>query len=298
MPKVRSETTTSERGMALVAVLWITGLLALLAAGVGSSGRLSSRLAYNGVEGAKARLLAEAGVNKAIYDMLTSETGQLWPADGSRRLMLELDGNRIAVQVRDEDGKFDLNAAPPDLLAGLLQRAGLEEAAAGELADRIDDRRNGSSLSDEGVDQPFRQIGELLTVPGMTEPLFERLRPDITIYSEAEGIDPLRASTTALMALPGMTAEALTAVRTAAAFEDDGLSALPSELISSFEDYFLPSRELVFEVRALGQTKEGGRFLLETVVALDGGLSRQPFKTYLWGRGTLRADDPLLQGPG
>ncbi len=284
--------------MALVAVLWITGMLALLAAGVGSSGRLSSRLAFNGIDGAKARLLAEAGANRAIYDMLTTDVSRSWAADGSRRFMFDLDGNHITVQVRDEDGKIDLNAAPLDMLAGLLRHVGVEEAAARDLAQRISDRRDGSNASDEGVDRPFRQIAELATVPGMTEILVKRLRPHVTIYSEAEGIDPLRASTAVLMALPGMTPEILTAVRSDASSVDDALSALPSDLVAPFEDYLLPSRELVFEIRALAQTKEGGRFLLETVVGLDGGLIRQPFTTYLWRRGTFGVNDPLLQVPG
>ena len=51
----------SNRGIALISVLWITGLLAVMAASFASSTRTETRLAHNQQENAKAEALADAG---------------------------------------------------------------------------------------------------------------------------------------------------------------------------------------------------------------------------------------------
>jgi Tfp pilus assembly protein PilX len=51
----------SNRGIALISVLWITGLLAVMAASFASSTRTETRLARNQEENAKAEALADAG---------------------------------------------------------------------------------------------------------------------------------------------------------------------------------------------------------------------------------------------
>ncbi|MGI9419281.1 MAG: hypothetical protein ACR2RA_15745 [Geminicoccaceae bacterium] len=127
----------------------------------------------------------------------------------------------------------------------------------------------------------------------MTDSLYEKLRPHMTVYTHADGLDPRRASNAALAALPGMTPNGVAAIRANNDPDADLLLALPSEMVGPFEDYVLPSRDLVFEIRALGQTAGGGRFLRESIVALDGGPSELPFSIFLWRRGTLTDGDPL-----
>ena len=53
-----------------------------------------------------------------------------WAPDGQVREMT-LEGVAIAVEVRDEAAKIDLNNAPPDLLAGLFEQLGEARGAAG-----------------------------------------------------------------------------------------------------------------------------------------------------------------------
>ncbi len=299
------------KGMALVAVLWIVSLLALMGAGIGSSGRTSSHLAFNAIENTKARYLAEAGINRALVHLLASDPGTSTYVDGSLSLSFQMRDGVVVVQITDEDGKIDVNAASPELLQGLLEAVGLEASeAAPAMAARIIDFRDKDSdaqpsgaedeayeaagLAQGAADRPLRHLEELRSVLGMTDVLFERLRPHITVFTNTDGLDPLRASPAALFALPGMTPAVAAAIKVSAADGGDFLSTLPSELAGSFEDYALPSRELIFGIRALAQTSGGGLFLRESVVALDGDQGELPFETYLWRRGVLSDDDPLL----
>ncbi len=281
--------------MALIAVLWIVGLLALVAAGAGSSSRVSSQLAFNAVENAKAGALAKGGVNRAVFSLLDPLGLRERAVDGALYLSYRTASGRVVVQVRDEDGKIDVNGANRELLQGLLIAVGLEDGdAARSLAERIIDYREGNQdRLPDGADRPIRHLGELRSVLGMTADLHERLQPHLTIYADAEGFDPFWASDAALAALPGMTSDARSMLR-AADIDRDVLSILPGDVGVAIENYILPSRELVFEVRALARTDGGGGFLLETVVALDGGQGRRPFTTFAWRQGTPFADDPLL----
>lgn len=289
--------------MALVAVLWITSLLALMAAGIGSSSRTSTRLAFNAVENTKARLLADAGVQQAVFKLLTDDGGRAWQAAGTLGPTLLLEGGRVRIEVRDEDGKIDLNAAPSVLLQGLFGAAGLGEEEAASLASRVVDFRDEDSDPVPGgaedptyeaagrpegaADRPFRRIEELAGVLGVTDAIYERVRSHVTIFSDAEGIDPLRASTMVLQAIPGMTTETEAAILSSAQ-ADEAYLDLSNDLLEPIEDYLLPSRELIFNIRALGESDGGGRFVREAIIALDGGREALPFTTYAWQRGTLR----------
>ncbi|MGH1482975.1 MAG: general secretion pathway protein GspK [Geminicoccales bacterium] len=298
----------SSRGMALIAVLWIVSLLALLAAGIGSSSRVSSQLAFNALDNTKAKFLAEAGINRVIYRLLRRDVFPAPLIDGSSSFSFRMEEGAVAVQIQDEDGKIDLNFATVELLAGLIEHVGLEgNDVARAMAEKIVDYRDSDQTplpagaesptyaaagkARGAADRPFRQVEELTSVLGMTDALYERLRHHVTVFAEAEGFDPLRASDAALRALPGIDAEALSLIR---AGNGDTLSILPDKVSETLEDYVLISRDMVFELRALGQTRGGGLFLRSAVIALDGGRGRKPFTTFRWRRGTLTDADPLL----
>ena len=298
-----SPADTRSRGVALVAVLWISSLLALLAAGAVSSSRTDIRLAYNLAEQAKARALADAGVHHALYELATKTDGQLWQ-DGVISFQLALDGGDVRFRVRDEDAKLDINAASIELLGGLFKAVGLDEEQARTLADRIKDFRDKDSepspfgaedddyIADgrrEGAaDRPFVDISELADVIGMTDEIYRLVRPHVTIYADVDGLDPSRALATTLQALPGVTPE-LAATITALPPGSDLFNALPQDLAKDIESYLVPSRELMFSIESLGQSGGGGRFLREAIVALDGGSRRLPFTVYAWTRGHPKA---------
>jgi hypothetical protein len=89
-----------------------------------------------------------------------------------------------------------------------------------------------------------------------------------------------------LQALPGITPQIVEALL-AAGGELDPFSLIEDEqLLAEFENYIVPSRELMFTIRALGRTSGGGRFLRQAVIELGVGGDR-PFLVYAWGRGAL-----------
>ena len=302
-----------RRGMALIAVLWVSSLLALLAAGVGSSSRTDLRLAANLAERAKARAMADAGVHQALFRLLTDSEDQVW-SQGVIRLEQAIGDGAVRVAIRDEDAKLDLNVVSTELLRGLFLAVGLPDGEAAALADRIGDFRDeDSELSPLGAedadyraagrpagaaDRPFLEVAELANVLGLTDPIYRRIKPYVTVYADIEGLDPTRAAGATLLALPGMTSRlAAYMTQQAALLDPDGggsPTALPAAAAEKIGTYLVPSRELMFSIDSLGTSAGGGRFLREAVVALDGGARELPFTLYAWRQG--RIED--MESPG
>ena len=302
-------TRGDARGFALILVLWIAALLAVIAASLVSSGRTETRLAHNLVENAKAEALADGAVQRAVLGLLDVDPAQAWrPGGGPYRLAYG--EGQVRVTIADEDGKIDINAATPELLAGLLGQLGLDADAAKAMADRIVDfRASGHEPSSHGAedpqsvaaggppgarDRPFAMESELLGVLGMTPKLYRRMRPYITVFSGAEAVDPRRASKVVLAAIPGMTDQLIEAFAKAGP-EEDPLANMEDDSVFEIEPYLIPSREVMYTVRAEALTAVGGLFVREAVVELTGGPPRT-FLVHAWRRGTLDELDPALVG--
>ena len=289
-----------QRGIALISVLWITTLLAVIAASFTSSARTEGQLARNMVENAKAEALADGAVHRAVLGISELEPERGWRTDGTA-YRLDYGEGAVVVRIFDEDAKVDLNVAPPELLAGVLRLLGLDDEQAEVLADRIvdfrdeDDEPEPDGAEDPEYEAAGRQDGaldrmlvtefELLGVLGMSEPLYQRLRPFVTVYSGAEGIDPTRASLDVLRAVPGMTPELAEAIR-AAGPDGDPFELIDDEALFEIEVYFVPSRQIMFRVVAEARTAGGGVFVREAVIELS-GVPEQPFMVHTWRRGTL-----------
>lgn len=65
-------------------------------------------------------MAADAGVHQAVYDLLTADADQPWPAGGELVRSFALGHDRIQVRVRDEDGKIDLNGTKPAVSSELI----------------------------------------------------------------------------------------------------------------------------------------------------------------------------------
>jgi general secretion pathway protein K len=216
---IRSRAT--ERGVALVAVLWVVVLLSMLAAIFGAETRTETDLARNLVENAQAEALADAGVYRAIAMLLDPDETRRPRVDGTPFYSPVARG-RVLVSIQDEGGKLDLNIAPDDLLRGLFIAIGVAPGAAAALVNKIRDftdpdhirRPNGAEDEDyraaglgyDAKDQPFDSVAELEQVLGMTHQLFARLEPLVTVYSGSKGVNPLTASPEVRKTLPSIAA--------------------------------------------------------------------------------------------
>lgn len=212
--------SNGERGFALVAVLWVVAALTLIAAVFMHSGRTQVQLTRNLAENAKAEALADAAVQRALYGLLSSGTDAAWRANGTS-YEIDLSGGAATVKLYDEGGKIDINRAREDLLISLLVSVGTSPADAAVLAAAIADYRDADSdsrdhgaedvdydrakLSHGAKDGLFTRRDELRGVIGMTDEIYARIEPLITVYSSRRYVDLASASEGVLRALPYLT---------------------------------------------------------------------------------------------
>lgn len=210
-----------QRGVALVLVLWVITLLSVIAGNFAFSMRGEAHIARNLLSTAQAQAQADAGLQRAWYELMKPPTElQRWTADGAVR-ELGLDGGLLHVSIQDESGKIDINTASEALLRGLFRSVGADEVAAVALADCVQDWRDGSKLKrlHGAKDDDYRAAGknygpanasfttvdELLRVMGMTPDLFRLLAPIVTVHTKQAGVNTAVASRAALLAIPGVT---------------------------------------------------------------------------------------------
>ncbi|ABE61618.1 putative general secretory pathway protein K [Nitrobacter hamburgensis X14] len=207
----------SRRGFVIVAVLWLLAALAALVTIFSVYLSNSARALALNDTGLKAEALVSAGIELAAYRLLlTNERTR--PPRGS--FHVRLSGAKLAVSYVTEAARVDLNAAPKELLAGLLSEFGASEDDAKTTADRIVAWRTHAAPNSAGNEDalyraagksysprqaPFAHVNELALVLGMTPTLVERALPFVTVFNGTAGVDVLTAPPEVIAALPGMT---------------------------------------------------------------------------------------------
>ena len=182
----------SQRGIAIVAALWAAAIFAVIVLSVMQIVRANASIG-RGREGvAQLSAVADAAVNIASLSMLGPPATQ--PPVNGVPFAVPFAGHVVRVSVVDEAGKIDLNMASTATLNRLLLSAGLDNGAATQLAATINACRGTGSASDEtarpGHSALFQSVEELQSVPGMTQDLYRRIAPLLTVYSQSTGIDP------------------------------------------------------------------------------------------------------------
>lgn len=208
---------TSEQGFVLVAVLWMLAALALLVTIFAVHLSASARAVSLNDSALKTEALVSAGVELAAYRLQSADEDKR-PPEGA--FHVRLSGADISVSFITEAARVDLNAAPKELLSGLLTVLGASDDDAKEAADRIVGWRtkagNGDATKEDALYQtagrtysprqaPFAHVNELALVLGLTPALVERALPYVTVFSGAAGVDVMVAPAEVIAALPGMT---------------------------------------------------------------------------------------------
>ncbi|RMP51686.1 proteinral secretion pathway protein K [Pseudomonas savastanoi pv. retacarpa] len=164
-----------QRGVALLVVLWVLALLSLLLGGLAGWVQLESRQALWLRQNTQALMAAEAGMNMAVQGLLDPAQRKRWIADG-RLVSLRMDDTQLLVSIRSERGKLDLNSAPVADVSRLLQACGAAKNQASGIAQVLEEQRNGGQ-------SPLRVVEEVRQLPGMSQALYARLLPEITLWS-------------------------------------------------------------------------------------------------------------------
>ena len=297
-----------RRGVALVVVLWGLVLISIIAGGFAIGTRTDATMAFNVAESAKARALAEAGVQRGILELLRGQDAG-WKADGTTNTVIS-PGGEIEISLQDELGRIDLNTAPQELMQALFASTDMDDDAAGALADAVADYRdeddlvrlNGAEARDyraaglrhEPKNAPFEAIEELRLVLGMSEAIYREVRGMVTVHSRRPWVNLDTAPADVLLALPGLdeaTRDRFLENRDAASDDgDDGTEAAPAAIPRTRFGRVVPAGAIV-TVRAEARTPGGGVFVREAIVRIV-GQPEAPFRYLGWKQGMRKPAAP------
>lgn len=277
----------AQRGVALLVVLWACTLLAVLLGGYAMLARTEGLQARYAFAQTRAQYAAEAGFARALYALQDPVPAQRWIADG-RPYTLAFDGATVQVSVVDEGGKVDLNAASPQVLAGLFAAAGMAPRDAQALTDRVVAWRSFSSTvgpdpadaayAAAGLDYgprhgPFASIEELRMVLGMPPAVYRAVASQVTLWSGRDAPDPTTAPPLALQAIPGMDAAHIQQNQQARQALD------PATAMAS-------GGGVTHSIRSQATLADGTKAAVSATVRLRGiGAGAQPYAVLRWQEG-------------
>jgi general secretion pathway protein K len=282
----------SRRGIALLIVLWVMTILTVTAFSFSVMTRAESFGTIAFKEGVDKKLLAEAGVERGIMEMiyrsvnrgqtLTLEGRELWKPDG-RAYSIDMGQGGSAVRVIDESGKISLNGLTDSsgiLLKNLLIHQGSSPEDADVIVDSILDWKDADDLhrlngaeSDyyktlpnpyKAADRDFETLEELILVRGITPEILygsskaKGIFPFLTAYGKTSQININVAPKEVVAALPGMDAAALDRIMEFRASSEITAKGIASELLGAAYPLMAPyvsfdsNAQGVFSVEATG----------------------------------------------
>ena len=249
-----------QRGMALIAVLWIVAALAILATGMTQSVRQQVRVTALTLDAVAAQAVGDGAIALALQALQTMPQRPQQAVTET----VTYGGADIAVEVMPLDGLISLNGASVPLLTALLQVAGgLPAPQAEALAQQLDDWRAGRG-GELGTPVPrhFEAPEDLLLVPGVDYTLYARLRPLVTTDQRGgDRVNPLAAPPAVLAVLArgdAALAGRIVAQRAASAVGVDttGLDATLAGTSGSTYFYRLVAKVPLGEGKILGFTRD------------------------------------------
>jgi general secretion pathway protein K len=211
----------NARGFIVVAVLWILAALSALVLIYLIYVTNTAVLVAGSGDRVQAEALETAAVELAVYQ-LTGVKEDVRPTSGS--FNSRVGAGKVSVVFRSEAARIDLNAAPKNLLTGLITGLGVDPSNAAGYADHIlawhtptekgDDDPENAFYRASGVaylprHAPFPEAEELWLVQGIPPLVVERMLPFVTVFSNLDSVNILDAAPQVVAALPGMTPERL-----------------------------------------------------------------------------------------
>lgn len=300
-----------QRGLALIIVLWMVTLLSVIASSFAYSMRSDLMVARNLLASSQAQALADAGVERALYELAKPDADlQRWKPDGAR-YFFDLGGAKIAVTLMDESGKIDINSMPDTLLKAVLVSRGLSDEQASSVQDAILDWRDRDSLKrPRGAEEedyraagkkflpsngPFETPEEIRHVMGVTPELYNKIAGMLTVYSKLPGVNPAFAPREVLQSLPGLDAAQLDAY-----LNQRQLSLernLPPPPFPVAANFLIQSNSQAIGVRSEARLADGTLFIREAVVKSTPG-GKQPYLFLRWTEGSLSGQEAFNNDRG
>lgn len=232
-------TFLSQKGIALVMVLWVLTILMVVAFSFSFTTRTETHSAMHFRDGIEKKFLSEAGIERGIMELFYRkqnrdvEGSEVWKTNGA-----SYDGRigegRYTVRITDESGKVDINRVPDIILKNLLYNLGINGDDVDIIVDSIMDWKDSDDLVRlhgtesnyyRSLPNPYRAkngdfdtLEELLLVRGVTPEILygsaekKGIITFLTVYSMNSSINVNAAPKEVLMAIPGMTATAADAI--------------------------------------------------------------------------------------
>lgn len=234
-----------HNGLALIAVLWITAALSLLALSLGHMAKTDVRIATVFKEQAQARALADGALVVAA-DRLLNQVASL---NKIGHISIPVGHTEVPVQIVPSTGLINVNLADQDLLTALFRYgAGLPLDQAKRLASNIITWRSAPVGGAPDDTQPRPRYAalevpeDLRQVPGVTPDIYARVSGLIVASSMAMNaqIDPAMAPAGVLLVLANGDASVVQQIEAArsngAAANYSGLN--PAYLAAGGSTYF------------------------------------------------------------
>jgi type II secretory pathway component PulK len=180
-----------ERGFALVAVLLVLALVGVLGAEFAYSMRLEATSVRSFKDTLTAGHLAEAAIQQGIREIagdvgyvLRAEDGNLTFFTRDRQVLKRLPRTNVPLgpgqfsyRLTDEEGRVNLNTAPPERVDRLLQALGLDKSVRDVINDSIQDwrdpneehRLNGAESEDYYLKLPLPYRSKNANLDSITE---------------------------------------------------------------------------------------------------------------------------------
>lgn len=279
----------SRRGMVLVTVLWSISLLSALA--------MAASVTFRGFAGVmaierdqvQAEALLTAGLETAAGIVQTPSDVPLSEVETTATLST----GAVRVRLNDEGGRIDIGKAPVEVLASMLRSIGAPEAAAGNVARRIVERRSPSNAANTGNggppsgqavqpsvgDQPFADLGQLHSIPGMEPEWIEAIAPITTVFGDST-VNPLTAPPAVIAGLPGVdaqrAAEFIKARRNSSSNPDRLV-----RLLGPAQQYFAVKSQRVVSVDLTAELMSGYATAAHAVIVVLPQDS-QPYRVLIW----------------
>jgi general secretion pathway protein K len=206
---------SKELGMALIAVLWITAALSLLAMSLSQMARTDLRVVGVFEQSTEAQAKAD-GALVVVADQLM---GQLATINAEKELQVSVAGDIIPVQVVSSSGFININMAGADLLRDMfIYGAGLHFEQASSLAQNVVSWRTQTTPLQPGAeyDEAYQQAGlapprhgsfittqDIRQVLGVTPAIYAKISPLIVANQMAVNslVDPNMAPAGVLLVL-------------------------------------------------------------------------------------------------
>lgn len=296
----------SERGLALVIVLWVVAAAALLVLSFNASVRSGATISMTEQRYSKIESLLDAGLEIAAAHLIDEQEERRWLPDGEIHYV-DFGGGRLNIAITDPNGLIDLNKARTEVLFEFFQtfttsriKAAFyrdlilkfrgedkKSALKGEVAKPKDSRPStgGNSFSPQPGKLKalaFVDVTQVGRLEGMDLDLFRSIRPFITLYSRDGRINPNSAPRPVLMSIPKLTAGDIDKLLAMAASDGINESNAVSSPLTKAKEYFNLETGPAFIVTVTAKTP-GLKMTVSKEFVISIGLDKKaPYRLLSW----------------